>query len=258
MDVFFDLAFLQMGDEFVDPVSGERNSLINIHGRWADPNQLTFSAVLPRNRYKYFTSSESLFRATNVAPTAYSNAEMDVTFAGYSHLQHDSTFKADDWGEHVGRMFRIDDGYFWRRAEAGERLYHRFDDGSLCIPVSHFKAGFRVPPHKFVMDLFRLYFRCPLGQFTPNSIRAINWFIASCERKKKQPTFKAFFCLFDVRASRAKPFYELQFVKPQSRLGHALDGFRPFVFRRGWRVGKRNFLSLAAVNFPGKRTSLRR
>lgn len=231
-----------MGDEFVDPATGEKRPLVTMYGRWADIGQLGYTSVLPRNRYQYFESCESLWRATNVVPTTYSKAEMDVEFAEFAHLQQDSTFRADDWGEYIERLLRIEDGYFWRRPAPGEKLYHRFDDDSVCIPLSHFRAGLRFPPHKFLMDLFRLYFRCPLAQMSPNSIRSINWFIASCEAVNKQPTFRAFFCLFDVKASRAKPFYELQFVKSQTRIGKALDGFRPFVFPKGMAGWQEEFL----------------
>lgn len=247
-----------MADEFTDAATGERRPLVNIYGRWADPNQLTAPAVLRRNRYKYFESYESLFRSTNVRPTAFSNEDMDAKFAEFPHLQYDSTFRADDWGPYVERMFRIEENYFWRRAEPGERLYHRFDDGSVCIPVSHLKGGFRVAPHKFVMDLFRMYFYCPLAQFTPNSIRAINWFIASCEARGKQPTVKAFFCLFDVKASRAKPFYELQFIKPKSRIGQALGGYRPFSFPKGMAGWHEEFLVLGGGEFPWQRNFVER
>lgn len=110
----------------------------------------------------------------------YSNKDMDKEFAEFEHLQHDSTFKDEEWDPYIERMFRIEDGYFWKWAEPGERLYHKFDDGSLCINAGHLKAGLRLPPHKFITGLFRYHFHCPTAQFTPNAMRCIDWLIASC------------------------------------------------------------------------------
>lgn len=154
---------------------------------------MTFPAVPDRDKHQYFWTYESLYRTLDVPLPDFDKASMDAKFGGFKHLNQGSTFKDDEWGDYLNRMFCIEDGYSWRPIAAGERLYDHPADGYTLIPVSHLKAGLRFPAHKFLADLFRYHFRCPFSQFTPNSIRSILWFIASCNAKKKQPTFRAFF-----------------------------------------------------------------
>lgn len=183
----------QITDDYTNSATGNKRPLVDLLGWWHDINQLTYPAIPLADRHLYFKIYESLYQTLLVKLSDYFNVEMDVLLMNFEHLQYASTFKADVWGPYIDRMFSISDGYFWREAGEKDKLYHHFDDGSQCISVTHFKSGLRLPMHKFMVDLFRYQFRCPVTQLTPNAIKYILWFIVSCEARGKQPTYKAFF-----------------------------------------------------------------
>ena len=66
-----------------------------------------------------------------------------------------------------------------------------------------------------------------MAQFSPNVIRLILWFIAACEERGLQPTFKAFFTIFYVKKSNMYPFYELLQCNKSLKLGSLLTPFKP-------------------------------
>ncbi|XP_042416086.1 formin-1-like [Zingiber officinale] len=55
--------------------------------------------------------------------------------------------------------------------------------GSSTFFKEQFVAGLRLPIHPFFSDICR-YFRIPLGQLTPNSIRILYGFVVICDRRR--------------------------------------------------------------------------
>lgn len=48
-------------------------------------------------------------------------------------------------------------------------------------------------------------------QITPNGIKWVTWFLASCNKMNFQPTIILFHQLFSLAKSSVKPLYELRF-----------------------------------------------
>ena len=48
-----------------------------------------------------------------------------------------------------------------------------------------------------------------------------------------QPTYRSFFSLFNLRANKCKPFYEVNLCNASSKVGKALGEHVPFVFPDG-------------------------
>ena len=202
-------------------------SLLNEDGTWADSMHFQVPEVARLDREEYFRSYDGYYRAHGVAAPTFDEEQLRVKFGRYESLQYPSSFDAVQHGGRISKVFQISGEYSWRVATVDERLYSRPTDGAIAIPLSHFKAGLRPRPHRFLIALFKQEFRCSPAQFTPSSIRVILWFIAACNRLQRQPTFKAFFSLFYVKRSRKDPFYELVQYGTNSRVGIALDGYHP-------------------------------
>lgn len=107
-------------------------------------------------------------RDMDVQPPPYNAELMNSEFGVYKHLDRASSFENEKYSNLVTRLFRIDGGFEWTLAHEGDRLY--------------LKAWLRFPLHKFLSDLFRYHFRCPLAQMSPNAIRTILWYIAVCTK----------------------------------------------------------------------------
>ena len=158
------------------------------------------------------------------------NAKVDKELASYEHVQRKSTFNAVEYGAYMAKLFRFGGEYSWRVARDEERLHHHGAGGSICVTLEQLKAGLRFPMHRFMWDVVCVYFKCSISQITPNAIRAINWYIASCAALGKQPTLKVFFHLFNTKTSSAKPFVELPFTNKNSMIGKALGDYMAFDF----------------------------
>lgn len=75
------------------------------------------------------------------------------------------------------------------------------------IPLEHFRAGLRLPLHRFFYTLFA-DMKLALGQLGPNSIRKICAFIARCSELGLEPTLSLFWSLHRLQGSR--DYYPLQ------------------------------------------------
>nr|XP_017238832.1 PREDICTED: uncharacterized protein LOC108211678 isoform X2 [Daucus carota subsp. sativus] len=112
----------------------------------------------------------------------------------------------------VKQAFQIPDDYEVRMPKEGEMIYHRGDDLWVGIPLEHFRAGLRLPMHRFFHTLVS-DMRLGLGQLGPNSIRKICAFIARCTDLKLEPTLSLFWALHQLQASRGhKPLFELHWM----------------------------------------------
>ena len=72
-------------------------------------------------------------------------------------------------------------------------------------------------------------------QFSPNSIRWMNWFLGVCHKQKILPTFKLFHTIFRVQRSTLHPMFELHFAG--ERLGFGKGSTKPVVnltSLKGW------------------------
>lgn len=107
----------------------------------------------------------------------------------------------------VRAAFQIPSTYEVRMPEEGERIYHRGGDMWVGIPLEHFRAGLRLPLHRFFHTLFTSM-RLALGQLGPNSIRKICAFIARCSELGLEPTLSLFWALHRLQGSR--DYYPLQ------------------------------------------------
>lgn len=213
----------------VEPRANVRTvaSLLNEDGTWADTPRFQVPEVAHLDKEEYFRSYDEYYLRNGVGMPQFDEAQLKTQFGGYSSLQYPSSFDAAQHGGKISKAFQIAGEYRWRVATEGERLYSRPSDGAIAIPLSHFKAGLRPRPHRFLVALFKQEFRCSPAQFSPNSIRLILWFIAACNRLRKQPTFKCFFSIFHVKASRKEPFFELVQCGRNTRVGKAIGGYQP-------------------------------
>ena len=64
------------------------------------------------------------------------------------------------------KAFQIGNGYEWRPATAGERLYSRLDGGYYSVPFEHIKVGLRPKSHRLLIALFKQNFASRLTNFT--------------------------------------------------------------------------------------------
>lgn len=168
-------------------------SLLNEDGSWADSVYFQAPEVVHLGKEEYFRSYHTYYRDRGMEPPSFNAEQLEEAFGKFDSLKFPSSFDEKIHGDKVCGAFQIAGDYSWRMPVEGERLYSRPADGAIAIPVSHFKAGLRPRPHRFFIALFKQEFRCSPAQFTPNAIRLILWFIAACNRLKKQPTFKSFF-----------------------------------------------------------------
>ncbi|KAL1819648.1 hypothetical protein ACET3Z_014517 [Daucus carota] len=112
----------------------------------------------------------------------------------------------------VKQAFQIPDEYEVRMPREGEMVYHRGDDLWVGIPLEHFRAGLRLPLHRFIHTLLS-DMKIGLGQLGPNSIRKICAFIARCTDLKLEPTLSLFWALHQLQASRGhRPLFELHWM----------------------------------------------
>lgn len=202
-------------------------SLLNEDGSWADTLHFQVPEVAHLDKEEYFKSYDGYYRQHGVGVPRFDERRLESQFGGYDSLKHPSSFDVAQHGGKLSKAFQIAGEYRWRVATAEERLYSRPADGAIAIPLSHLKAGLRPRPHRFLIALFKQIFRCSPAQFSPNSIRVILWFIAACNRLRKQPTFRSFFSIFYVKGSRKDLFYELVQYGRNSRVGKAIGGYQP-------------------------------
>ena len=202
-------------------------SLLNADGTWADSLHFQVPEVAHLDKEEYFRSYDEYYRLHGMDAPKFDEDSLRLKFGNYSSLRYPSSFDSVQHGKKVSKAFQIAGNYSWRMPTEGERLYSRPADGAIAMPVSHFKAGLRPRPHRFLVALFKQEFRCSPAQFSPNSIRLILWFIAACNKLRRQPTFKSYFSIFYVKTSRKDPFYELAQYGRNSKVGRAISGFQP-------------------------------
>lgn len=119
LDYVFDSAFCFCSQprRAVHPYTNEAGQckvLVTNAGKWDDWPRLNFPAVPDKDRIQYFWTYESLYRTLKMPLPGFDKAAIDAKFGGFKHLMQDSTFKDDDWGAHISRMFRIEGEYTWR------------------------------------------------------------------------------------------------------------------------------------------------
>lgn len=202
-------------------------SLLNEDGTWADSLHFQVTEVAHLDKEEYFRSYDGYNRLHGIEAPRFDEKELKSRFGGYDSLKYPSSFDVAQHGRKVLKAFQIGDRYTWRVATEDERLYSRPADGAIAMPLSHFKAGLRPRPHRFLIALFKQEFRCSPAQFSSNSIRMILWFIAACNRLRRKPTFKSFFSIFYVKGSQKEPFYELVQYGRNTKVGKAIGGYQP-------------------------------
>ena len=233
------------GEDCFDPVTREARPLISLSGRWRDFPRFTIPLPPKDLHYRFFEDQSSFYRTFKIRPVEINNAKVEQELADCDHLQRRSTFNVAEYGPYMSKLFRFGSDYSWRPAREEERLHHRGAGGSICVTLEQLKAGLRFPMHRFMWDLVCVHLKCSISQITPNAIRAINWFIASCTALAKQPTFKAFFHLFNIKTSTAKPFVELPFANKSSVIGRELVDYMPFDFPNSMTDWQYEFLVVA-------------
>ncbi|KAK1382822.1 hypothetical protein POM88_020557 [Heracleum sosnowskyi] len=112
----------------------------------------------------------------------------------------------------------------------GLKCYYKPGDG---IPLEHFRAGLRLPMHRFFHTLM-VDMRLGLGQLGPNSIRKICAFIARCTELGLEPTLTLFWSLHSLQASRDyQPLFELHWKGAKSLGGILVEVPSS---NKGWHV----------------------
>ena len=132
-------------------------------------------------------------------------------------------------------VFNIGPEYEWRLPEPHERIYHRPEGVYLGVSLEHLRGGWRPRMHQFVKNLFKYQFGVSMLQFSPNSIRWVNWFMGVCHKQNLLPTFKLFHLLFRVQRSTLHPLFELHFAG--ERFGFGKGSPKPVVnltSLKGW------------------------
>lgn len=107
----------------------------------------------------------------------------------------------EDYLKEVRYAFQIPEKYKIRVVAEGERIWHRGGEGWVGIPLDHFRAGLRLPIHRFFHTL-HTDMRLGVGQLGPNSVRKICAFIARCTEMGLKPTLSLFWSLHNVQGSR--------------------------------------------------------
>lgn len=144
----------------------------------------------------------------------------------------------------VRYAFQIPEEYEIKMPEEGEFIYHRGGDLWVGIPLEHFRAGLRLPMHRFFHTLLK-DLRLGLGQLGPNSIRKICAFIARCTELGREPTLSLFWSLHKLQASRTYvPLFELHWKEGKALGGSLVEGpstnkgwHGEFIFVRGGDLG---------------------
>ena len=133
------------------------------------------------------------------------------------------------------RVFKIGPEFEWRLPRPHERIYHRSKGGYLKVSLEHLKGGWRPRMHQFLKNLYKYHFGVSMLQFSPISIRWLNWFLGVCHKQKLLPTYKLFDLLFRVQRSTRHPLFELHFAG--ERLGFGKGVAKPVVnltSLKGW------------------------
>ena len=132
-------------------------------------------------------------------------------------------------------VFNIGPEFDIRLPKSHERIYHRPKDGGIGVSFEHLRAGWRPRMHQFLKNLCKYQFGVSMLQFSPNSIRWMNWFLGVCHKQKLLPTFKLFHTIFRVQRSTLHPLFELHFAG--ERLGFGKGSPKPVVnltSLKGW------------------------
>ena len=174
---------------------------------WLDTPEKFVMTPPDARRDDYFrTYGEACFHRSEGA--VISDAVLSSQLKELEYINMPCSFKPENL-EAVRQAFQIPEEYEVRMPREGEMVYHRGDDLWVGIPLEHFRAGLRLPMHRFMHTLLT-EMRLGLGQLGPNSIRKICAFIARCTDLGLEPTLKLFWALHQLQASRGlEPLFEL-------------------------------------------------
>ncbi|XP_074368390.1 uncharacterized protein LOC141708587 [Apium graveolens] len=143
--------------------------------------------------------------------------ELKDEYAGLDHAAQDSAVRA---------AFQLDRRIEWRWPTPDERIYHRPDDGFVLVWLEHLRSGWNPHWHLFLKHLCKYVYKVSPMQITPNGIKWMTWFIATCNKFKVQPTFKLWHHIFHLVRSSQFPLYELRFRAPECGYG---GSYRPVI-----------------------------
>lgn len=129
----------------------------------------------------------------------------------------------EDMLHYVRYAFQIPSNIEIRMPEEGEKIYYRSKDLWVGTPLEHFRAGLRLPLHRFIHSLL-VGMRLGLGQLGPNSIRKICAFISRCTTLKLEPTLSLFWSLHKLQASRNySPLFKIHWKEGKALGGCLVD-----------------------------------
>ncbi|XP_074365858.1 uncharacterized protein LOC141706878 [Apium graveolens] len=182
----------------------------------------------------YFRSIRSGYaRQENAGPGSYDREAFDRKFANsivakehyelkdeYSGLDNEAQDSA------VRAAFQLDRRIEWRWPTPDERAHHRPADGFVPIWLEHLRSGWNPHWHLFLKHLCKYVYKISPMQITPNGIKWMTWFIATCNQFKVQPTFKLWHHIFHLVRSSQFPLYELRFRAPECGYG---GSYRPVI-----------------------------
>lgn len=174
---------------------------------WLDVNEKFVKTPPNTNREDYF---RSYGMGCYFKPKfgTISDLALDQNLAGLEYINKSCNFD-NDYLEEVRYAFQIPMEYEIRAAAEGEKIYHRGRDVWVGIPLDHFRAGLRLPLHRFIHSLL-VGMRLGIGQIGPNSIRKICAFVARCTELNLEPTLSLFWSLHKLQASRGyNPLLEI-------------------------------------------------
>ena len=136
--------------------------------------------------------------------------ELKDEYVGLDHEAQDSV---------VRTAFQLDPRIEWRWPTPDERVHHRPANGFVPVWLEHLRSGWNPHWHLFLKHLCKYVYKLSPMQITPNGIKWMTWFIATCNQFKVQPTFKLWHHIFHLVWSSQFPLYELRFRAPECGYG---------------------------------------
>ncbi|KAL8114633.1 hypothetical protein AgCh_021479 [Apium graveolens] len=182
----------------------------------------------------YFRSIRSGYaRQLNAHPEPYDREAFDRKFVdsivSKEHYELKDEYAALDYAAQdsaVRAAFQLDPRVEWRWPTPDERAHHRAADGFISVWLEHLRSGWNPHWHLFLKHLGKYVYKLSPMQITPNGIKWMTWFIATCNQFKVQPTFKLWHHIFHLVRSSQFPLYELRFRAPECGYG---GSYRPVI-----------------------------
>ncbi|KAL8089211.1 hypothetical protein AgCh_038846 [Apium graveolens] len=171
----------------------------------------------------YYRSIRSGYaRQQNAGPGPYDREAFDRKFANSivakEHYELKDEYSGLDYEAQdftVRAAFQLDRRIEWRWPTPDERAHHRSADGFVPVWLEHLRSGWNLHWHLFLKHLCKYVYKISPMQITPNGIKWMTWFIATCNPFKVQPTFKLWHHIFHLVRSSQFPLYELRFRAPE-------------------------------------------